>query len=467
MEFMPQPITDELLAVAFDPQKLQEALDFVSQKKTRGIDGTTVDKFLENKQENFDLIKEKCLKGTYKFSPYLQKLQTKGKGKAPRVISIATIRDRLVLHIIKNLLQQAFPESVSRKLPNNYVKSINDFFSTNGTEITLCYYKTDIVGFYDSIPHEKLLCSVGDRVVSDVFLRLLENSIKNPTSNFGAKRSERKNYNRLGLPQGLSISNILADIYMRGFDIELTGLSARYFRFVDDIIIFNFGETKTCLRNIIEEKAKELGLDLHTSKTVCKRDDRNFEYLGYRFELPKITIRESSIIKFINSVASMISSFKNNHQVTIKKYHWIDDDAYRKIFIENLNEKITGAISESKRYGWLFYFLEINDEALLHRMDRIIDSFFYRLDEFENIRPEGLKRLSRAYFEAKYNSHGNYIHNYNLYITFEDKIAYLNKLGKLNPDSNYKYTKEDIDLIFERTKLQNIFYLEKDIGEIS
>jgi hypothetical protein len=66
MEFMPQPITDELLAVAFDPQKLQEALDFVSQKKTRGIDGTTVDKFLENKQENFDLIKEKWVESSSK-----------------------------------------------------------------------------------------------------------------------------------------------------------------------------------------------------------------------------------------------------------------------------------------------------------------------------------------------------------------------------------------------------------------
>jgi hypothetical protein len=42
---------------------------------------------------------------------------------------------------------------------------------------------------------------------------------------------------------------------------------------------------------------------------------------------------------------------------------------------------------------------------------------------------------------------------------------YLNKLGKLNPESNY--TEDDINLIFERTKLQNLFYLEKDIGEVS
>jgi len=458
-------ITDELLSVAFDLPKLQETFDYVSLKKTRGIDGTTVEKFTENKNENFNLIKEKCLKGTYKFSPYLQKLQMKGKGKAPRVISIATIRDRIVLHVIKNLLQQAFPESVNRKLPNNYVKSINDFFALNGAESTLCYYKTDIVGFYDSIPHDRLLSFVGERVESGVLLRVLENSIKNSTTNFGSKRTERKILNKIGVPQGLSISNILADIYMRGFDNELSILAAGYYRFVDDILLFNIGEEKTCLRGIIEEKAIAIDLKLHTLKTVCKRDDRNFEYLGYRFELPKITIRESSIVKFINSVASMITSFKNNHKITIKKYKWIDDEAYKSIFIENLNEKITGAISETKRYGWLFYFLEINDEALLHRLDRIIDSFFDRLVEFDYKRPDGLKRLARAYFEAKYNSHGNYIHNYNLYVTYEEKIAYLSKMGKVNPESTY--SKEDIDIIFERTKLQNLLHLENDIGEIS
>ncbi len=161
----------------------------------------------------------------------------------------------------------------------------------------------------------------------------------------------------------------------------------------------------------------------------------------------------------------MTTSFRNNYNVTIKKYKWINDDAYKNIFIENLNEKITGAISETKRYGWLFYFLEINDNALLHRMDRIIDSLFERIDEFGNKRPGSLKRLARAYFEAKYNSHGNYIHNYNLYVTTEEKIKYLNKIGKLNPESSY--TKEDIDHIFEKTKIQNLLYLEKDIGEIS
>jgi retron-type reverse transcriptase len=458
-------ISDESLSAAFDYLKLQEAFDYISRKKTRGIDGTTVDKFAENKQEQFDIIRNKCLKGTYKFSPYLQKLRSKGKGKAPRVISIATIRDRVVLHIIKNLLQNTFPDSVTRKLPNNYVKEISEFFASHGTDCTLCYYKSDIVKFYDSIPHKGLLDKLSERIKTTILLRLICNAIKNPTTNYGATRSGKNNKNEIGVPQGLSISNILADIYMDEFDKKLAEISLKYFRFVDDIILFNVGENKLCLRGAIEENINQLNLKLHDKKTDCKSNNRNFEYLGYRFELPKITVRETSQIKFINSIASMISSFKNNYQINIKKYKWIDADAYKRIFVENLNEKITGSISETKRYGWLFYFLEINDDSLLYRMDKIINSFFERLDEFENKRPEKLKRLARAYFEAKHNSHGNYIHNYNRYVTLQDKIKYLNVHGKLNPDS--QYSELEIEKIFETTKLQNLSKLEKDIGEIS
>lgn len=458
-------ITDAQFTSAFDPEKIQEAFDHISRKRTRGIDGTSIEIFTAKKNENFNIVRHKCINGTYRFAPYLQKLQTKGKGKAPRVISIATIRDKIVLHIIKVLLQKAFPECVNRKLPNNYVKEINDFFAKHGGESSLCYLKTDIKGFYDTIPHNTLLEKVAARTESSNFVRLLQKSIKNQTVSSGSQKARKDGHNNKGVPQGLSISNILADIYLQNFDITLAGMASKYCRFVDDILIFNFGPEKSCLREFLQEEVKKIGLELNETKTVCKNEDKIFEYLGYRFDLPKITVRDSSVDKFINSVASMISSYKNNSQLEIKKYKWLDVDAYKKIFIETLNEKITGAISENRRYGWLFYFLEINDESLLHRMDRIIESFFERLDEFGHQKPSELKRLGRAYFDARYNCHGSYIHCYDKYVTLQDKIGYLNKFGKLNPKSNY--SEEEIESLFGKTKMQNLMHLENDIGEIS
>ena len=238
----------------------------------------------------------------------------------------------------------------------------------------------------------------------------------------------------------------------------------KYYRFVDDIIIFNCGEEKNCIKGEIKFQIEQIGLELNEGKTVCKSQDKIFENLGYKFDLPKISVRNSSVEKFIDSIASMVYNFKNYLPSEVKKYKWLDEEAHKRIFIERLNEKITGAISENRRYGWLFYFMEINDEGLLHRMDRIIESFFYRLSEFKHERPHGLKRLARAYFEAKHNSHGYYIHNYNRYDTLSAKIEYLNFLGKLNPESEYSHG--EIIAIFEKTKTQNLSYLENDVGEI-
>ncbi|MEC4818039.1 MAG: RNA-directed DNA polymerase, partial [Scytonema sp. PMC 1069.18] len=57
-------------------------------------------------------------------------------------------------------------------------------------------------------------------------------------------------------------------------------------------------------------------------------------------------------------------------------------ESLKEIFITNLNEKITGAISEERKYGWIFYFNAINDVSLLYKIDNIIAGFFKRLEDF-------------------------------------------------------------------------------------
>ena len=78
--------------------------------KTKGIDRVSGEKFSKQATSQIRIIKRKCLNGTYRFSPYLELLSTKGRGKAPRVLAIPTIRDRIVLHSLKEMLFDIFPE---------------------------------------------------------------------------------------------------------------------------------------------------------------------------------------------------------------------------------------------------------------------------------------------------------------------------------------------------------------------
>jgi RNA-directed DNA polymerase len=82
------------------------------------------------------ILKKKCLDGSYGFSPYVETLKSKGKGKHPRVIAIPTVRDRIVLLALKELLFKMFPDCVPKKLSNTYIHEINQLIPNIKLEST-------------------------------------------------------------------------------------------------------------------------------------------------------------------------------------------------------------------------------------------------------------------------------------------------------------------------------------------
>ncbi len=130
--------------------------------------------------------------------------------------------------------------------------------------------------------------------------------------------------------------------------------------------------------------------------------------------------------------------------------------------MEDLNERITGAFDGNRQYGWLFYFQEITDMELLHKMDAIIRSFFRRLPEFAAGPPADIKRLSRTYYAIRHNREGGYIHDYNAFDTFSEKVQYLERRGRMHP--NLRYTKQQVDDLFGRVKHSHLSTLDADVG---
>lgn len=434
----------------------------ISKKATRGIDRIGIKKFNEIKKDQLNIIYKKCNNGTYKFSPYVEKLQSKGRSKHPRLISVSTIRDRIVLYILKEILHEIFPECVYRKLPNNYIKEIKEFYKSS-TSKHICYFKTDIKSFYDNISHDILIKIIKLRVKSNYLINLIKYSLKTPTVPINYKKRDKKEYKRTyGVPQGLAISNILANIYLKEVDSKLQVIGIKYIRYVDDILIFIEEDDSSNIQEKVASILADYNLSLNDSKTECQLSDFEFEYLGYLLSRSSTSIKEANIERFITSVAGKFSSYMHNADERIRKYPWLNKDIQQTVFVEDLNEKITGSLNETRRYGWLFYFLEITDISLLHKLDWIISNFFKRLSEFEGHPPANLKKLSKAYYKAKYDPRGGYIHNYDNYETIAEKMKYLGDRGYVNPEKHYK--KEEIDITFNRVKRKRLTDLELDIG---
>lgn len=409
-------------------------------KCTVGVDRVNFKNFKNNLSENSSIIERKVKNGTYTFSRYKEVLILKGKDKLPRTIYIPTIRDKIVLSLLKEILFNSFFSGSSPKIVQTIIKEITDSINTSSN---LLYLKYDLSKFYDTLDHDILMKKIKTKIRKKELITLIEKAIKNPINK--------------GVPQGLPISNVLASIYMIDFDKEFNSKNdIRYFRYVDDILILCSNEISNSIDKeitfFLEERLK---LSLNHSKYESKFLSEGLTYLGYHITKNTVSIKSSSILKLEMSIEKLFldySHFKN----TISQ----------NLFIWKLNLRITGCIIKNKKYGWLFFFsqLDKNNLYVLFHLDKLILKYIQRFsleNDFENYK---LKKFVRCFHELKKNLHNTeYIPNFDKF-TLEEKKDFLLKLTEIDITNFNEY---DINKEFERIIFSSIKDLEKDIQGFS
>ncbi|HGP1705863.1 TPA: RNA-directed DNA polymerase, partial [Salmonella enterica] len=170
--------------------------------------------------------------GDYRFNKYKLKLISKGRGKAPREISIPTIRDKIALRAICDFLQEIYQDVVSFDLPQDMVVSVKEAISEGEYDY---FMKFDVANFYPSVVHEQLIKRLRAKIRDEKILSLISSAISSPTVSKPRRDDLPSN---CGVPQGLSISNILAAIYLLNVDkYYRANKSIKYYRYVDDVMI--------------------------------------------------------------------------------------------------------------------------------------------------------------------------------------------------------------------------------------
>jgi RNA-directed DNA polymerase len=402
----------------------------ISSKDDAGIDGIHPHDL--KPEESFEIIERKVSHGTYHFTPYAEVQFSKGRGKSPRIIALATVRDQITLSALKNYLHDTFPNSVAHKLPNSYVFELNkEIQKVKNNKKSFGFIHTDISGFYDNIDREKMMNIIRSKVDIPEALKLIYRAVANPIVPRNSKLVQRFHYyTPKGVPQGLSISNILASIYMTNFDKIIKSLSLYYVRYVDDIIILCPKAKISAVMEKLHYETSKLGLELNKEKTntgIINKD--TLVFLGYILKADGIIgVKDDSVHRKTSGLAGLISS-ADHKKYEFLKLHKIDNNTYKKVLVEDINEHITGAISGKKRYGWLFYFSQINDMALLHRLDRIVGKLCERCHTFSKQKPKTVKSFVTAFREIHKIKHGivpSYIPNYDDW-NVKKKIKYLNE----------------------------------------
>jgi len=418
----------------------------IRNKPSVGIDGITIKTFEKKLDIEMDIIHKKITNKTYSFSFYKEKLISKGRAKYPRVISIPTIRDKIVLKLIFNTLSDIFSKEVSNELvhttTNNIIKDINSKKYDS-------FIKLDMENFYPSLNHDILLTKIKKKSRKKEFISLLEHAIKQETVQKSNPKKD-KYKNEKGVPQGLSISSILSSIYLIEFDKKYSlATNYKYYRYVDDILILCIESDINKIVEDIESDINSLKLKMHVlnenkHKSASGKLDERFYFLGYFYDRNLVSVRESSKNNLHNSIINIFTQYKHSKSKNIELLYW------------KLNLKITGCKFEEKKYGWLYFFSQINDEKLLFKLDRFVSNMFKKFHiEYDKKR---VKRFVRTYYEIlKNRSKTNYIPDFSILEKDERKEILENVFG-IRGLPEYK-----IDYIFSKIIYKNIKDMEKDI----
>ncbi|MCE2918710.1 MAG: reverse transcriptase domain-containing protein [Acetobacteraceae bacterium] len=410
----------------------------------RGVDGANFENFSSNKGAELSIINRKVLSGTYKFTPFREKLILKRANQIPRQVSIPTIRDRVTLRALNNFLADVFPDARPMHSHHTVSAAIQSIGQAGPHH---SFIKLDIETFYDDINHDLLLENLYAKACFSPFLELVRSALSTPTGLTLAARQSRSK----GVPQGLSVSNILASIYLKEIDDKYKDYRGiQYYRYVDDILCIAPTEhAKRIAAEITSDLLQNRRLTVHKlngGKSAIFSSSARIEYLGYVFEGKIVSVRDNSVQKLLNGLMRMVHT---TEEAGLLRTIW------------GMNLRISGCQYQGKKIGWMFYFSQINDLSLLAQIDSQLKKAMQW--KFGHDKVEQCKRLLKTYYEIKYNLRDTaYIPNFDITSDIEKERV----LERIDP--NRKYTAKTLQEKFDRLINREIRDMERDtIGALS
>lgn len=392
----------------------------ISKSGAIGIDRVKASRFEERLSDEVSLIHSRVHSSNYKFTAYKEKLISKGANSNPRQISIPTVRDRITLRALCECLGDIYPEA-KLQLPHTVIDTLkNKLYSGIFTE----FAKIDLQSFYPSIPHKLVLSSTWKRIRKKELRSLIKKAISTPTTP-ESRGSGTLVENKKGVPQGLAVSNLLAEISMLGLDaIFCNAADVWYCRYVDDILILTTdGKADSIAREVIENLRK-MGLKAHppgpNSKTRIGTLSEQISFLGYLIDKSHIRIRRESVLRFESSIAKILTAYKHKSGAAKNSSEREKALAYCRW---KINLRITGCTFNSKRLGWVAYFSQITTTSQLRSINWTISKLLARFGLSDQVKP---KSLIKTYYELRCREFeaGSYIPNF-------DKLSIAQKRERL------------------------------------
>lgn len=264
-----------------------------------GVDGVTI-KEIEaepgRREELLAALHQELRTKTYEPRAVKRVYIPKPDGRQ-RPLGIPTIRDRVVqmaaLLILEPIFEADFQDCSHGYRPG---RSAHDALKQIDRNLRWGYtaiYDADLKGYFDTIPHDKLMKCVERRVADRSVLHLIRLWLKVPVEERDEGGRPKVSRPTSGTPQGGVISPLLANLYLHWFDVRFhrdgpgKWAKAHLIRYADDFVIMARHVEERITTWVDETVEGWLGLTINRSKTRTiklgpDREDQ-LDFLGYTF----------------------------------------------------------------------------------------------------------------------------------------------------------------------------------------
>jgi RNA-directed DNA polymerase len=233
------------------PATLEAAWQRVARNKgAAGVDGQSVERFARQSERYLLELHTELKAETYRPSPVKRVEIPKADGKT-RPLGIPTVKDRIVQAALKMVIEPIFEVQFREgsygfrpgRGCKDALREVDRLLKEGYTHVV----DADLKGYFDTIPHDRLMALVEGSISDGRVLSLIESFLHQDIMTETARWQPDS-----GTPQGAVLSPLLANLYLHPLDLLMEQSGYRMVRYADDFVILC--ASFPCLRGGVQSR---------------------------------------------------------------------------------------------------------------------------------------------------------------------------------------------------------------------